>query len=382
MTRVSSPKRLVFFIQSMGGGGAERVTANLANFWADQGWDITVVTLAPVILDFYELHPAVKRLCLNLTGESRHVVMGFGQNLRRVMAMRRVLQELAPEIALAVMTGANVRLALAAWGLPVLAVGSEHVHPPQFPLGFLWEVLRRYSYGRLNAVAALTSESSEWLQTHTTAKQVVVIPNAAPWPLPAQDPKMSPKSIRVDGRKILLGVGRLVAEKGFDLLIHAFALLANKHQDWDLVILGEGLQRPMIENIVKTTGLEDRVFLPGSVNNVGEWYERADIYVMSSRFEGFGNALAEALAHGLPAVSFDCDTGPRNIIRHERDGLLAAPEDITGLALALDRLMADAGLREQFTCSAIEARERFSIKRVTGMWEDLFDKAAKACSSH
>ena len=379
MTRVSSPRRLVFFIQSMGGGGAERVTANLANFWADQGWGVTVVTLAPIGLDFFALHPAVKRLCLNLTSESRHVVMGLSQNLRRVIAMRRVLKEISPDIALAVMTGANVRLALAAWGLPVLAVGSEHVHPPQFPLGFLWEVLRRHSYGRLHAVAALTAESADWLQNHTNAKRVAVIPNAAPWPLPAQDPKLLPKAVCLDGRKILLGVGRLVAEKGFDMLLHAFALLASKYPDWDLVILGEGPLRQMIENTVKTSGMEDRVFLPGSVNNVGEWYQRADLFVMSSRFEGFGNALAEALASGLSAVSFDCDTGPRNIIRHERDGLLVPPEDTAELAAALSRLMGDASLREVFSRSAVEARDRFSLTRVTGLWEDLFEQAAVSC---
>ena len=135
----------------------------------------------------------------------------------------------------------------------------------------------------------------------------------------------------------------------------------------------------MIENTVKTSGLEDRVFLPGSVNNVGEWYQRADLFVMSSRFEGFGNALAEALASGLSAVSFDCDTGPRNIIRHERDGLLVPPEDTAELAAALSRLMGDASLREVYSRSAVEARDRFSLTRVTGLWEDLFEQAAVSC---
>ena len=268
-------------------------------------------------------------------------------------------------------------MALAAWGLPVLVVGSEHVHPPQFPLGVLWEVLRRYSYGRLSAVAALTRESAEWLQAHTNAKQVVVIPNAAPWPLPAKNPKLCPESVCRSGRKILLGVGRLVVEKGFDCLLDAFSRLASPNPDWDLVILGEGPLRLVIENIVKATGLEGRVFLPGSVNNLGEWYERADLYVMSSRFEGFGNTLAEALTYGLPAISFDCEAGPRNIVRHEKDGLLVTLGDVVGLTEALNRLMGNPAMRERFSENAKEARERFSIGRVTGMWEDLFEKVKK-----
>jgi glycosyltransferase involved in cell wall biosynthesis len=370
-------KRLVIFIYSMGGGGAERVTANLANYWAGKGWEITVVTLAPRSLDFYELHPAVKCVTLNLAGDSSNAVAGLWQNLRRIRALRRVLRKIQPDIALGMMTSANVLLALAALGLRIRAVGSEHVHPAQYPLSALWERLRRRTYGWLHTVTALTSESACWLKAHTNVRRVTVIPNAAPWPLPVQEPKVSPQSVCPIGRKILLGVGRMEVEKGFDWLLEAFAGLAQKYHDWDLVILGEGSLRTMIEQQVQTAGLEKRVFLPGRVGNVGEWYERAELYVMSSRFEGFGNTLAEALAYGLPAVSFDCDTGPREIIRPETDGLLVPPGDVAGLAAALDRLMGDAALRQRFAGRAVEARERFSLERISGMWEELFGEVVK-----
>jgi glycosyltransferase involved in cell wall biosynthesis len=123
--------------------------------------------------------------------------------------------------------------------------------------------------------------------------------------------------------------------------------------------------------------LEKRVFLPGLVGNIGEWYEQADLYVMSSRFEGFPNTLLEALSYGLPAVSFDCDTGPRDIIRHEVDGLLVSPGNVAALENALDRLMGDVALRQHFAKRAVEARERFSIERVAGMWETFFEEVHK-----
>ena len=110
----------------------------------------------------------------------------------------------------------------------------------------------------------------------------------------------------------------------------------------------------------------------GRAGTGGEWYERADLYVMSSRFEGYPNTLAEAMAHGLAAVSFDCDTGPRDIIRHEVDGLLVPPGDVAALTAALDRLMDDATLRQQFAERAVDARRRFSMERIAGTWEDLF----------
>jgi glycosyltransferase involved in cell wall biosynthesis len=377
MTPVSS-KRLVIFIHSMGGGGAERVTTNLVNYWVGKGWEVTVVTLAPRSVDFYKLHSAVKRISLDLASDSGSVVAGLWWNLRRVLAMRRVLREIEPDIALGMMTTANVLLALAKWGLPKLrAIGAEHVHPPQYPLSGIWEWLRSRMYGQLDAMTALTRESADWLMTHSSARSVTVIPNAAPWPLPEEFLQLSPDSFCAAERHLLLAIGRLEVQKGFDRLIESFAALAKKHADWDLVILGEGSLRTKLERQTQAAGLAQRVLFPGRVGNPGSWYERADLYVMSSRFEGFGNTLAEALTYGLPVVSFDCDTGPRDIIRHELDGLLVLPGDLEALTEALDRLMSDGDLRRRYGARAVEARERFSVEKIAGMWESLFEEVRK-----
>jgi glycosyltransferase involved in cell wall biosynthesis len=370
--------KLVFCIHSLGSGGAERVTANLANHWASKGWEVTVVTMAPLSNDFYEMHPAVMRIALKLAGDSGNVLAGMWQNLRREIALRRVLRKVQPDIALGMMTGSNVLLALAAWGLStVRAIGSERVHPPQWPLGVIWEGLRRRTYGRLAAVTALTGQSADWLKAHTSARRVPVIPNTASWPLPSQAPRLSPNAVCSSGRQVLLAVGRLERQKGFDWLIESFTKLVKKYPGWDLVILGEGPLRNVLQAQVRAAELEKCVFLPGQAGNVGEWYERADLYVMSSRFEGFPNTLAEAMAYGLASVSFDCETGPRDIIRHEVDGLLAPPENVGSLTAALDQLMANAGLRQQFAARAVEIRARFSMERITGMWEELFDEVRK-----
>lgn len=363
--------RLLFFIHSLDGGGAERVTANLANHWAAKGWHITIVSVAPLGLDFYKLHPAIRRVALNLGGESRNALVGLWRNLRRVQALREVLRQEHPDIALAMMSTANVILALATPGR-MCAIGSERNYPPHLPLRTQWEALRRYTYRRLGAVVAQTREAAEWLRQHTNARRVPIIPNMAIWPLPVQAPHLCPKAISYTDRHILLAVGRLDKVKGLNCLLEAFSALARKYCDWDLAILGEGPERRALEAQVRAAGLEDRIFLPGRAGNVGEWYERADLYVMSSRSEGFPNTLAEAMAHGLPAVSFDCDTGPRDIIRHEVDGLLVPPGNVAALESALDRLIGDAALRTKFALRAVDARTRFSIERITGLWEALF----------
>ena len=365
--------RLLIYIHSLENGGAERVVANLANYWVAIGWEVTVVTVASPTTDFYVLAPGVRRVSLDLAGNNPNVFAGFLRTVRRVRALRRVLRRVEPEVALSAMHTANVVLALAARGLPELrAIGSEHNFPPKAPMGVVWETMRRHAYGRLAAVVALTQECASWLTVHSHARRVPVIPNAVGWPLSNHEPQVSPTTCCASDRRILLGVGRLSMEKNFSTLIDVFSRLAGRHPSWDLVILGDGPLRDALRSQVQAAGLEHRIFLPGSVGNVGDWYAQAALYAMSSHFEGFPNTLVEAMAYGLPAVSFDCDTGPRDIIRHEMDGLLVAPGDMAGMELALDRLMVDEQLRRQFASRAVEARERFSLKKISGMWEELF----------
>ncbi|MFC5458360.1 glycosyltransferase family 4 protein [Massilia niabensis] len=365
--------KILIFTNSLAGGGTERVAATLANFWARQNRDVTVVTLDPESQDFYVLNPSVKRVTLNLSGASANVFDALRQNGRRVLALRRVIKQVRPDVALSMMSTPNVLLAFASRGIPNLCtVGSEHCYPPHAPLGRIWGTLCSRMYGKLSAVVALTRECAEWIATHSSAPHVSVIPNAATWPLPDSSPKILPHSLCSPERKVLLAVGRLNVVKNYEALLAAFAQLAGKHPDWDLVILGEGPERASLESTIRARALGTRVLVPGIAGNVGEWYARADLYVMTSRSEGFPMALAEALAHGVPAVSFDCDTGPRDIIRHGVDGLLVPANDTAALTEALDRVMGDANLREQLAARAPEARARFSIEKIAGMWEELF----------
>jgi glycosyltransferase involved in cell wall biosynthesis len=179
------------------------------------------------------------------------------------------------------------------------------------------------------------------------------------------------------GERLLLAVGRLDYQKGFDRLLAACAQVFQKHDDWSLVILGQGGQRETLLKQAKALGIHDRVALPGAVGNVGAWYESTDLYALTSRFEGFPNTLVEALAHGVPSVAVDCETGPREILRHEVDGLLVPQDDPDALETALDRLIGDSALRNRFAERAVEARERFAVERIAGEWETLFEEVIR-----
>ena len=175
-----------------------------------------------------------------------------------------------------------------------------------------------------------------------------IIPNPAVYPVPLSNERsIQPNTIISQNKKVILASGRLHKYKQFDLLIKAFLKLKEKHLDWDLVILGNGEERENLNHMTMNFGITDRVHFPGSVGNIGEWYERADLFVLSSIVEGFPNVLLEAQTYGLPCISFDCDTGPRDIIQDEYNGILVDPnEKELGLSNAIDKIIVNQEFRQ------------------------------------
>lgn len=365
---------ILIFIHSLHGGGAERVAVDLAAQWAEAGVAVTLVTQADVGSDVYALHPAVTRVSLGTAGESGGGLQGLLANVRRVRALRAQIVRHRPDIVLGMMTTASVLAVLAARGLPAKVIATEHTHPPSQSLSGLWLRLRRWTYPRAAQVVALTRDTAKWIETHVPGSRLAVIPNPVQWPLRRQSPELAPPGAQAG--RILLGVGRLHPDKGFDVLLKAFAQLAPVHPEWRLVLLGEGSERARLTAQAEALGLGGRVDLPGRAGNVGDWYARADLYVLSSRVEGLSNTLLEAMASGLAPVAFDCETGPREIVRDGEDGLLVRPvEDPQALASALDGLMRDPAQREALATQAVAVRERFSTASVLARWKAVFDDA-------
>lgn len=364
-------KNILFLVSSMQGGGAERVAALLCNRWVEQGHEVTLMPTFSGRGDcVYPIDEGVRLdfLADYVDNKSRSIL----NKLQRYLALRRVIRITQPDVILSFLPHVNVAAILAAWGMGVPVVVAERTFPPAMSIGRVLEVLRRFTYSRATTVVVQTQRALAWLDDCCPRANGRVIPNPVVYPLPVGTPILAPTSLIAEIRCVVLAVGRLSEEKGFDQLLSAFETLATPFPKWDLVILGEGPERELLESTLERLGLSDRVYLPGRVGNPGDWYARADLYVMSSSFEGFPNTLVEAMAHGLPAISFDCKTGPADIIRKEVDGYLIHPDEgATGLANAMGSLMEDENKRRCMGQEAILVRERFAGEKVMAAWDEV-----------
>lgn len=370
--------RILILVHSLARGGAERMTVDLARALADRGFMVTVLTFAPPDTDFFSLDRRVDRQ--NVSGPETFHLGPVGRVVAastRIIRLRKLLRELKPAIALGMMSTGAMQLAVCSIGLGVKVFGSERVYPPALPLGTFKELLRCVSYGLLSGVVCQTEQSAKWVRRNTLARNVHVIPNHVVHPLPRHEPILAVEEFALSGGNIVLGVGRLEPQKQFDKLILAFFLAARDRRDWDLIILGDGSMRQALETQVRELGLQGRVHLPGAVGNVGDWYERADIYALSSSFEGFPNSLLEAMSHGVPSVAFDCPTGPADMIVDGENGLLVSLDHTDDLAKALERLITSPELRTALGEQARLVRTRFGAPLIIDRWLNAFRVGAR-----
>jgi GalNAc-alpha-(1->4)-GalNAc-alpha-(1->3)-diNAcBac-PP-undecaprenol alpha-1,4-N-acetyl-D-galactosaminyltransferase len=386
--------RVTLVIATLGGGGAERVAANMANCWAAKGWAIVIITTCfgdqP---SSYDLDPRVTRIDVEsrrlnrLPIDPRELTPLAGlladcsqaeraalvPQTAHLMMLRETILATRPQAVISYIDVTNLFVLAATRGSGLPVIVSEQCDPSHNFIGDGWELLRRRLYPQARYVAVLTEESLGYF-SGVPGIRGRIIPN----PLtPAVFSESEDRPHRKAG-KTLMAMGRLAQEKGFDRLLHAFALVARRNTDWTLEIVGEGSLRPYLESCIQKFDLEGRVRLPGFTRQPFDAMRRADLFVLSSLCEGFPNVLLEAMACGVAVVSFDCPSGPRHIIRNGIDGTLVPAGDTQALAVALDRLMGDPVERKRLAAKAPEVAERFSADKIMSMWEALVVE----CASH
>lgn len=266
-------------------------------------------------------------------------------------------------------TRAGLNLAIARHAHPaVVRVGQEHLHAGLYK-GDLRKTIKR-EYPRLDLFSTLTSADAEVYQRLLGPEaRMVVVPNAVP-PMP-------PLRARWDA-PVIVAAGRLTPQKAFGKLITAFRTVADAYPDWSLRIYGDGNRRADLQALIDRLGLGDRVSLMGFSTNLPHELVQGSIYAMSSLFEGFPMMLLEAMALGLPVVSFDLKNGPRDLITDGVDGRLVPDRDVDALAAALCELAGDPQRRAAMGAAAVEKVARYDLPSIVDRWEELFEELLRA----
>jgi GalNAc-alpha-(1->4)-GalNAc-alpha-(1->3)-diNAcBac-PP-undecaprenol alpha-1,4-N-acetyl-D-galactosaminyltransferase len=364
---------IAFVIYSLSAGGAERVASTLINYWVSAGEQVTLVTLDSVEKDFYRMDARVKRIALGLTSESKNWREFIGNNLGRVQCLRALFRSSEFDVVVSFIEKSNILVLLATFGLGVPVIVSERIDPRKYAVGWVTATLRRLLYPHARAVVVQTRGVGQWARRIVRKAAVYVIPN----PISEQFTD-SRGSSGTSAHHTVVAMGRMEPQKGFDRLLTAFAKCANRHPEWTLRIVGEGAERPPLQALAVKLGLESRIKLDTVTKEPEKVLRDSDLFVLSSRYEGFPMVLLEAMACGLPVISFDCPSGPREMIRDGIDGVLVPPDDVEALAKAMDSLMGAQEERQRLAGRAVAVSERFGLPRVMMMWSEVLGKAARA----
>jgi glycosyltransferase involved in cell wall biosynthesis len=248
-----------------------------------------------------------------------------------------------------------------------LAVAQEHMNFHAHRRGLARDLERRYQ--ALDALAVLTEEDRRDYEAALAPTKVVRLPNAVP---PLSGERARPES------RIAVAAGRLNSQKGFDLLIAAWRPVAAAHPDWQLRIYGRGLQRAALRRQILDLGLSGDVLLMGPTRDLGAALAQGSVFALSSRFEGFGIVVVEAMSKGLAVVSFDCPRGPGEIIEDGRDGVLVPAGDVDALSRALLEVVGDEERRRALGAAALETARRYDPKTVGADWVALLDDLVRS----
>ncbi len=358
----------LFFLSDLDGGGAQRTTINLVRHWPRD-------------------RPAPTLVLGRTSGTGRSwldgietVDLGAGRLRWALLPLRRLIRRRRPELVYSTMVGANIVAATSMIGLrrpPLLVARETSSHRARGDLSRAQRQAVGWAYRRADAVVALSEGMRDELMKdcRLEAERVITIHNPVdiddfrrrarggvhPWP--GEGP-------------MVVAAGRLVRQKGFDILLRSFAGLETGNAR--LAVLGEGPEREALARRAVELGVAERIVMPGHVTEIAPWLTHAAAFALSSRCEGFGHVIVEAMACGAPVVAFNCPYGPADIIEDGQTGVLVPPLDSDALTAALDRVLADDELATRLRAAGRLAATRFSAPMIARTYAALFDDLCAA----
>jgi len=352
-------KKIVFLNSSMGRGGAERVISILANEYCVRGWQVEIVMLLHNICE-YPLDERVKVIDLSYANEKNAIFRW----VKMLKALRGFIKKGQPDVVVPFHAKVAALSEIAFWGMrkEFRMVSSERIDPYSVKYSKILRWLIDRAFTHADAVVFQTEKAKSFYSKKIQVKSEI-IGNPVSLQLQKSD-KVNP---------IIISAGRLEKQKNQKMLIQAFSEIANDFPKYELHIYGEGSLRKELEQQIKELGLQDRVKLPGNHMDYQNRLCEADIFVLSSDFEGLSNALLEAMVLGMPCISTDC-AGSDEVVQSENNGLLVPVGDMTALAEAMGRMLSDDELKKRLGKAAKITTRSYRTENVISKWREILER--------
>lgn len=361
-------KKIAFVIPSLNSGGAERVVTNLSNELSEK-YDIVVITFIKVV-PFYKLGTNITlEYCTEHVSPSKNILQSISSNYMLIRGIYKILKKHKIELSIAFLTSANNLTIIASFLRGIPCIVSERINPLLAHTSTWRRRLRRFLYSKANYVVVQTPDIQKYFSAWLPSSKLRILPN------PLSPDLVAPEGNGMQRENIILNVGRLTDQKAQGFLIKAFAAI--NPSGWTLAIAGDGPNHDAYVDLVENLGMSEKIKLLGQQKNISDYYSRASIFAFTSRFEGFPNALIEAMHMGLACVSTDCPSGPSELINSGENGFLIPVDNQQELEEKLLILINDASLREEFSKLGKNTVAHFNITHVAQDWEDLIISAIK-----
>ena len=358
--------KILFYINVISGGGAERVITNLANQFSHDGFEIILVTTYATENE-YEVSNLVKRV--NIEDISNINTNRLLRNYKLIKELRNILKRESPDIAVSFMEEPNFRLLLSTLGLNVKTIVSVRNDPLKEYRGIIGRIISHMILPLANGCVFQTKDAQAYFPKKLQ-KNSRIIYNA-----------VKEEFYKVNRRPVcnrIVTVGRYSEQKNQEMIIDAFGDICLEYPDAVLDIYGEG---PLKEHLIEVIGrksLGKKVTLRGNVKNISEVLAGADLFVLSSNFEGMPNALMEAMAAGVPVISTDCPCGgPRMLIDNWKNGVLIPVNGMNDLVQSIKRIFSDIELKHRLGVEGKMAAEKFKPEKIYGEWKEYLIEIAK-----
>lgn len=343
-------KKVIFFVSSLGDGGAQRVISILSAQMARKGMATEIVTYIdePVL---YEIHPEVKVTCVQkCTGKENLVV--------NLLWLRRYFKENA-EVILSFLAPFNMLAIVSVMGTRIPMIVADRNDPAKVPKHPVIRFSRDVLYGFANHIIVQTENNKRYFKHYQ--KKTEIIYN------PVDLQSYTGSALQCEKRKCIVSAGRLVPQKNQKMLLKAFAGVLKHFPEYQLIIYGEGGFREELEKYAANLGIDGKVMLAGSVTDLYEKMKSAEIFVLSSDYEGMPNALIEAMCLGLPVVSTKV-SGATDLVQNGENGLLVDINASEQLEEALETLLSDKELRNRMAKEAQKVSERLQPEKILEQW--------------